>query len=178
MTQPNLTGRTTPRCPSGSSVPVPKRPRTPCSPMGLLPPARSVDADPEALNVTPPRRAGHRAHPPDVPRPGPVRRVRAVPALAVAVICPAHSSRTLLRRVAVYTAYQWPSECPAGCGCSRPGSPEALLAGLAKVQGQRGDSYGADDAVQDRGRRQLRRWRLRSGETHNRQSGRPGSLIS
>jgi hypothetical protein len=71
MTQPNLTGRTTPRCPSGSSVPVPKRPRTLRLPKGLLPPARYVDADPEVLNATPPRRAGHRAHPPDVPRPGP-----------------------------------------------------------------------------------------------------------
>jgi hypothetical protein len=58
MTQPNLKGRTTLRCPSGSSVPVPKRPRTPRLPKGLLPPARSVDADPEALNATPPRRAG------------------------------------------------------------------------------------------------------------------------
>jgi hypothetical protein len=71
MTQPNLKGRTTSRCPSGSSVPVPKRPRTPRSPKGLLLPARSVDAEPEALNATPPRRAGHRAHPPDIPRPGP-----------------------------------------------------------------------------------------------------------
>ena len=36
-------------------------------------------------------------------------------------------------------AYQWPSGCSARCGCSRPGSSEALvLAGLAKVQGRRG----------------------------------------
>jgi len=33
---------------------------------------------------------------------------RAVPVLAVPLICPARSSRALLRRVAVCTAYQWP----------------------------------------------------------------------
>jgi len=38
--------------------------------------------------------------------------------------------------------------------------------------------YGADNVVQDRGRRQLHRWSLRSGEPHNRQPGRSGGHSS
>jgi hypothetical protein len=62
MTQPNLKGRTTPRCPSGSSVPAPKRPRTPCSPEGLPPPGEVRRRGSQGINVTRPHRAGHRAH--------------------------------------------------------------------------------------------------------------------
>src|SRR5689334_19316692 len=58
-------------------------------------------------------------------------------------------------RLTIGLANARPSAAVSGTGVREA----PLLAGLAKVQGKPGG--GADDAVQDRGRRQLHRWSLR-----------------
>jgi hypothetical protein len=90
------------------------------------------------------------------PRPAGGERVPGVPEIMNVQPLPRSGLEEASPRVAVCTAYLWPGECSVRCGCSRAGSLEALLlAGLVRVQGSEEGGYGAEDAVQDRGRRQL-----------------------